>query len=178
MCYLFSHRTEKTGTGTEAPLPELVWKTAEGAPESHPDFDDSDWKVISATSTANYRQGPGSNQGVVLDSNCHHFFEDDVWYRSSYTASAADGTISLQGNGGTAANMLVWTNGVFLGAPDANGSWKDLSVLAGTFSAGDQVTLSVLVRNQGQNLDWSDNGLSKQNRGLYDARLNSEGEVT
>ncbi|WP_157085794.1 beta-galactosidase [Devriesea agamarum] len=39
------------------------------------------------------------------------------------------------------------------------------------FAPGREVVLAVLVHNLGQNLDWSDDGLSRQNRGLFDAEL-------
>ena len=67
--------------------------------------------------------------------------------------------------------MQVWVNGVYTGAYDAAGNWAKVSVPAGTVKNGDKVTVSVLVNNLGQNLDWSDDGLSKQNRGLFDVAI-------
>ena len=46
-----------------------------------------------------------------------------------------------------------------------------MNVPAGTVKSGDKVTVAVLVNNLGQNLDWSDDGLSKQNRGLFDVAI-------
>nr|WP_108870907.1 beta-galactosidase [Tessaracoccus timonensis] len=161
--------------------PTLEWRTAVGAPEADPTFDVSGWKVADSTKADNARQGPGPQQGIVLDSNHYGFFEGDVWYRASY--KAAGPTISLKGNGGSGvpghgrnpAFLQVWANGKYVGAVAADGSSKSLTL---PVSAGEQVELAVLVHNLGQNLDWSDDGLSRQNRGLYDASLNSTGPVT
>ncbi|MCK6210160.1 beta-galactosidase [Georgenia sp. EYE_87] len=179
---------EVTGTvpgPAEVATPELTWRTAAESPEADPAFDDSAWTVAGSTSAANPRQGPGPVQGVVLDSNHYRFYEGDVWYRAHYTATDA-ATISLTGNGGTggpghgrnSANMLVWVNGHYAGAAPAEGRAKTFEIPAGATAPGEDVVVSVLVRNQGQNLDWSDDGLSKQNRGLHDADLGATGEVT
>lgn len=179
---------EVTGTvpgPAEVTTPELTWRSAAENPEADPAFDDSAWAVADSTSAANRRQGPGPVQGVVLDSNHYRFYEGDVWYRAHYTATDA-ATISLTGNGGTggpghgrnSANMLVWVNGHYAGAAMAEGRAKTFEIPAGATTPGEDVVVSVLVRNQGQNLDWSDDGLSKQNRGLYDADLGAAGAVT
>ncbi len=166
--------------------PEITeWQVAAEFPEASVDFDDSEWLVADSTSADNPRQGPGPNVGVVLDSNHYHFFEGDVWYRAHYTADEAT-TLVLNGNGGTggpghgrnSASMLVWVNGQYAGAAMAEGQDKTFDIPEGAVTPGEDVVVSVLVRNQGQNLDWSDNGLSKQNRGLWDARLNARGDVT
>lgn len=65
----------------------------------------------------------------------------------------------------------MWVNGVYAGAYDAAGNWAKVNVPAGTVKSGDKVTVAVLVNNLGQNLDWSDDGLSKQNRGLFDVAI-------
>ncbi|MDO4411579.1 MAG: beta-galactosidase [Cutibacterium sp.] len=161
--------------------PELEWHTTTGAPEANPKFDVGGWKIADSTRADNSRQGPGPHQGVVLDSNHYGFFEGDVWYRASYTAAGSK--ITLQGNGGSGvpahgrnpAFGQVWANGKYVGAFAADGSSQSLTL---PVSAGDQVELAVLVHNLGQNLDWNDDGLSRQNRGLYDADLNSSGAVT
>ena len=115
----------------------------------------------------------------MLDSNHYGFYEGSVWYRGTFTATKADPYLYLQGNGGSGvpsqgknpAFMQVWVNGVYTGAYDAAGNWAKVSVPAGTVKNGDKVTVSVLVNNLGQNLDWSDDGLSKQNRGLFDVAI-------
>ncbi|MBF0972464.1 MAG: beta galactosidase jelly roll domain-containing protein, partial [Actinomyces graevenitzii] len=148
--------------------------------EAKATYDDSKWKVATDTQAANPRfQGPGEYSHTVLDSNHYGFYEGSVWYRGTFTATKADPYLYLQGNGGSGvpsqgknpAFMQVWVNGVYAGAYDAAGNWAKVSVPAGTVKSGDKVTVAVLVNNLGQNLDWSDDGLSKQNRGLFDVAI-------
>lgn len=148
--------------------------------EAKATYDDSKWKVAADTQAANPRfQGPGEYSHTVLDSNHYGFYEGSVWYRGTFTATKADPYLYLQGNGGSGvpsqgknpAFMQVWVNGVYAGAYDAAGNWAKVSVPAGTVKSGDKVTVAVLVNNLGQNLDWSDDGLSKQNRGLFDVAI-------
>ena len=148
--------------------------------EAKATYDDSKWKVAADTQAANPRfQGPGEYSHTVLDSNHYGFYEGSVWYRGTFTATKADPYLYLQGNGGSGvpsqgknpAFMQVWINGVYAGAYDAAGNWAKVNVPAGTVKSGDKVTVAVLVNNLGQNLDWSDDGLSKQNRGLFDVAI-------
>ena len=148
--------------------------------EAKATYDDSKWKVAADTQAANPRfQGPGEYSHTVLDSNHYGFYEGSVWYRGTFTATKADPYLYLQGNGGSGvpsqgknpAFMQVWVNGVYAGAYDAAGNWAKVNVPTGTVKNGDKVTVSVLVNNLGQNLDWSDDGLSKQNRGLFDVAI-------
>lgn len=148
--------------------------------EAKTTYDDSKWKVAADTQAANPRfQGPGEYSHTVLDSNHYGFYEGSVWYRGTFTATKADPYLYLQGNGGSGvpsqgknpAFMQVWINGVYAGAYDAAGNWAKVNVPAGTVKSGDKVTVAVLVNNLGQNLDWSDDGLSKQNRGLFDVAI-------
>ena len=148
--------------------------------EAKATYDDSKWKVAADTQAANPSfQGPGEYSHTVLDSNHYGFYEGSVWYRGTFTATKADPYLYLQGNGGSGvpsqgknpAFMQVWVNGVYAGAYDAAGNWAKVNVPAGTVKSGDKVTVAVLVNNLGQNLDWSDDGLSKQNRGLFDVAI-------
>ena len=148
--------------------------------EAKATYDDSKWKVAADTQAANPRfQGPGEYSHTVLDSNHYGFYEGSVWYRGTFTATKADPYLYLQGNGGSGvpsqgknpAFIQVWVNGVYAGAYDAAGNWAKVNVPAGTVKSGDKVTVAVLVNNLGQNLDWSDDGLSKQNRGLFDVAI-------
>jgi len=160
-------------------LPALAnWKVSGENPESAVAFDDSAWQEANATAAANTRQGPGPNQGKVLDTAFYGYYEGDTWYRAHFTASSNATSIQLQGQGGNAADMLVWVNGSYVGAAGADGSMKTFTVPAGVIKAGQDTVVSTVVRNNGQNLDWSDDGLSRQNRGLYDAILPSTGAVT
>jgi beta-galactosidase GanA len=162
-----------------AVLPALTtWKVSGENPESAVAFDDSTWLEAAATTAANTRQGPGPNQGKVLDTAYYGFYEGDTWYRAHFTASSAATSIQLRGQGGSGANMLVWVNGTYVGAASANGSMQTLQLPAGVITSGEDTVVSAVVRNQGQNLDWSDDGLSRQNRGLFDAILPSSGTVT
>lgn len=170
-----------------AETPALTWVTASDDAEAEPGFDDSSWTAADDTKGSTRWQGPGENQKVVLDSNHYGFYEGSVWYRAAYTAAQDGGTLRFRGNGGSGqpghgkapAFMQVWINGVYAGSPRAAGGWQDVAVPAGAVKAGEEVVVSVLVNNLGQNLDWSDDGLSRQNRGLFDAVLtNGSGAVS
>ena len=159
---------------------QLSFVKATDYAEAKATYDDSKWKVATDTQAANPRfQGPGQYSNTVLDSNHYGFYEGSVWYRGTFTATKADPYLYLQGNGGSGvpsqgknpAFMQVWVNGVYAGAYDAAGNWAKVNVPAGTVKSGDKVTVAVLVNNLGQNLDWSDDGLSKQNRGLFDVAI-------
>lgn len=162
-------------------VPNLAWKTAAETPEAQRDFDDTSWTVITDTTSANpSRQGPaaGSTGGVVLDSNHYGFYEGSVWYRATFTANANNGVITLRGTGAgnqyaprsmSPAFLQVWANGQYLGAKAADGNQQSFTLTG--ITAGTEVKLAVLVNNLGQNLDWNDNGFSKENRGLYSAVL-------
>lgn len=165
----------------------LSFVKAQDHAEAAVDFDDAAWKTITDTVAANPRhQGPGRVAGVVLDSNHHRFYEGSVWYRAHYTAASDDPTLTFTGNGGSGvpsqgrnpAFMQVWVNGAYAGALPAEGRIARVAAPTGSVKAGQPVTVAVLVHNLGQNLDWSDNGLSKQNRGLFDADLRAQGGVT
>ncbi|WP_449374773.1 beta galactosidase jelly roll domain-containing protein [Arthrobacter psychrolactophilus] len=162
-----------------AVLPALTtWKVSGENPESTVAFDDAAWLEATATTAANTRQGRAPTRASVLDTAFYGFYEGDTWYRAHFTASSAATSIQLRGQGGSGANMLVWVNGSFVGAAAANGNMQTLQVPAGVIKNGEETVVSAVVRNQGQNLDWSDNGLSRQNRGLFDAILPNSGPVT
>lgn len=164
--------------------PTLTWVKASENPEAAVDFDDSDWTVANATNRLNPYQGPGTN-GVILDANRYGFHNGSVWYRAEYTAATSNPTLTFRGNGGTfgaqrknPAFFQVWVNGVYAGARTLNGSTQSIPAPAGSVVAGQPVVVSVLANNLGLNLDWSDDGLSRQNRGLYEASLSAQGAVT
>ncbi|GAA1484066.1 beta-galactosidase [Brachybacterium fresconis] len=165
-------------------IPDLTFRVAEEAPESAADFDDSAWTLADATEGSTRFQGPGRG-GVVLDSNHYGFFEGSVWYRAVFTADGGRELV-LRGNGGTGqppqgqepAFLQVWADGTYLAAAPAVGEDQTFTLPEDLAVAGKELVLSVLVHNLGQNLDWSDNGLSKQNRGLFDAVLPAAGEIT
>ncbi|MES8694976.1 beta galactosidase jelly roll domain-containing protein, partial [Cutibacterium acnes] len=75
------------------------------------------------------------------------------------------------------AFMQVWINGTYAGAYRAVGNTTSIE-LPSSIKAGDPVVLSVVVHNLGQNLDWSNTGLSRQSRGLNSASLPAKGAVT
>ena len=164
-------------------VPELAFRLAEEAPEAAADFDDSRWKVADSVEGSTRFQGPGRG-GVVLDANHYGFHEGGIWYRAAFTATG-ERELTLRGNGGTGqppqgrapAFLQVWADGTYVGAAPADGTDRTLILPAGTAVPGSAAVLSVLVHTLGQNLDWSDDGLSKQNRGLFDAVLPADGAV-
>ena len=148
-----------------------------GAPEAAQGYDDSTWKVASSTTGRTPWQKPTLG-GAALDSNLLGFYEGSVWYRAHFTANTTR-TLKLNANGGQGAPkpngvdpafMQVWINGTYAGAYRAVGNTTSIE-LPSSVKAGDPVVLSVVVHNLGQNLDWSDNGLSRQSRGLNSASL-------
>ncbi|GGP87742.1 beta-galactosidase [Streptosporangium pseudovulgare] len=177
--------------------PTLSWSRMPENPETSADTATAGpgWRTLDKKTTHNPRQGPG-NQGIVLDAHAYGAFEGHVWYRAAYTAATDLTSISLRGNGstgspsggaygdrlkavgGTAADMLVWVNGTYAGARPANGEDQTLTLPAGLVKAGMPVVVSTLVLNLGQNLDWSDDGSSRANRGLHSAALGNSGPVT
>ncbi|ATG50424.1 beta-galactosidase [Brachybacterium vulturis] len=165
-------------------VPDLTFRVAEGAPEAAADFDDSAWTVADSTEGSTTFQGPGRG-GVVLDSNHYGYFEGSIWYRAVFTAGESRELV-LRGNGGTGqppqgqqpAFLQAWADGSYLGAAPAVGKDQTFTLPEDVAVPGATTVLSVLVHNLGQNLDWSDNGLSKQNRGLFDAVLPATGEIT
>ena len=177
---------------TDAPVPgpaavsapALHWVSKTGAPEAAQGYDDSTWKVASSTTGRTPWQKPTLG-GAALDSNLLGFYEGSVWYRAHFTANTTR-TLKLNANGGQGAPkpngvdpafMQVWINGTYAGAYRAVGNTTSIE-LPSSVKAGDPVVLSVVVHNLGQNLDWSDNGLSRQSRGLNSASLPAKGAVT
>ena len=177
---------------TDAPVPgpaavsapALHWVSKTGAPEAAQGYDDSTWKVASSTTERTPWQKPTLG-GAALDSNLLGFYEGSVWYRAHFTADTTR-TLKLNANGGQGAPkpngvdpafMQVWINGTYAGAYRAVGNTTSIE-LPSSIKAGDPVVLSVVVHNLGQNLDWSDNGLSRQSRGLNSASLPAKGAVT
>ncbi|WP_194949893.1 beta-galactosidase [Actinomyces trachealis] len=169
------------------------------------DYDDSAWTTADDTASkqsedyqgiiryANRdrnQQGPGE-AGVVLDSNHYGFHNGSVWYRAHYTAATNDPTLSIKatasngapGQGKNPGFAQVWVNGKYAGAVSAKGGWERVQSPTGSVKAGQPVVVAVLVNNLGISLDWNNGAWgsasqSKENRGLYDARLNASGPVT
>ncbi|PWH06174.1 beta-galactosidase [Brachybacterium endophyticum] len=164
-------------------VPALRFRGIDEAPETAGDLDESGWTHADSTTGSTDQQGPGRG-GIVLDSNHYGMFEGSVWYRAHFTATAKR-SLTLRANGGTGqpatgkapAFAQAWAGGKSLGAFPADGQDHELAIPAGARTTGKEAVLAVLVHNLGQNLDWSDDGLSKQTRGLYDAVLPADGDV-
>ena len=165
------------------PVPDLHFRTEEEAPEAEAGYDDSAWRQADSTEGSTRYQGPGRG-GAVLDCNHYGFHEGSIWYRARFTA-AESRELVLRGNGGTGqppqgrapAFLQVWADGIYVGAAPANGEDQALTLPDDVAAPGEETVLAVLVHTLGQNLDWSDDGLSKQNRGLFDAVLPAEDET-
>ena len=165
------------------PVPDLHFRTEEEAPEAEAGYDDSAWRQADSTEGSTRYQGPGRG-GAVLDCNHYGFHEGSIWYRARFTA-AESRELVLRGNGGTGqppqgrapAFLQVWADGIYVGAAPANGEDQALTLPDDVAAPGEETVLAVLVHTLGQNLDWSDDGLSKQNRGLFDAVLPAEDEI-
>ncbi|WP_371173867.1 beta-galactosidase [Buchananella felis] len=173
--------TGRAAAPVEFTAPTLQWVKAEETPEAAADFDDASWRAVDKTTTVNRWQTPGANSRKVMSSNAYHQFEGDVWYRGKYTPNNATGTITVNANGSTGqpghgrapAFALVWVNGQYAGSVNADGRDRQVRIPDGAVTAGEEATISILVHNMGQNLDWSDDGLSRQSRGLADVAVSN-----
>ena len=183
-------------------VPKLRWVKHEESYEANPNFNDSRWRVADIKHPKNFRQGPGFFQDVVLDANAYNFHEGDVWYRAHYTAATDDPDIWVKAFGAQGSNFLVWMNGKYVGASAAvkggvadtgldNESSKDptanlvaspksisFKVPRGTVKKGEKVVLSILLRNNGQRVDWEGIGNNLHPMGVLDARVGNQGKVT
>ena len=159
-------------------LPALTgWRSATGAPEALPGFDDSGWVAADKTRTESPLQ-PKTPTVLYADDYGYHY--GDVWYRGHFTATGAETTVSLNAFTGKRGSYLVWLNGHYLGSAmgaveaDADAPVNpdpgrgDFTVPAGLLKPGEPAVLSVLVENMGDNDDWTaDDNRFKQPRGLY-----------
>lgn len=159
-------------------VPALQWRSLSENPESAVDFDDSNWTLANAKTTENPKQGPGLVQGVVLDANYYGYHEGDVWYRAHFKSNVNNPLYSFVAFGAEASNFLVWVNGTYVGAYDANGILQIVRPPWGLVKKGEDVTVAVLLRNNGQRVDWQNFGESQHAMGIHDATLLSRGEVT
>ena len=136
---------------TDAPVPgpaavsapTLHWVSKAGAPEAAKGYDDSTWKVASATTGRTPWQKPTLG-GTALDSNLLGFHEGSVWYRAHFTAGTTR-TLKLNANGAQGApkpsgvdpaSMQVWINGTYAGAYRAIGNPTSIE-LPSSVTAGD-----------------------------------------
>jgi hypothetical protein len=162
-------------------LPALTgWRTAPGAPEAQPGFDDSTWTVAGHTTTTS-PQPPKTLPVLYADDYGFHY--GSVWYRGRFTANGSESTLNLNAITGLNGIYLVWLNGRYLGSAlggnqaDTDNNNPDpgkgeFSVPEGLLHPGEPATLSALVENMGHNDDWiADDNRFKQPRGLIGARV-------
>jgi beta-galactosidase GanA len=154
-------------------LPDLTtatWSYAPGTPEADPSYDDSSWTAADHTSTTSTTKPPTG--AAVLTADDYGFHQGDIWYRGSYTGSAAATTLNLTYGGGGAGLLQAWLDGVYLGqdvlasgvsAPPTTGTAK--FTIPESMRTGDHV-LAVMVRNDGHNEDGGVNDAFKEGRGL------------
>ncbi|GAA4135107.1 beta-galactosidase [Actinomadura keratinilytica] len=171
-------------------LPELTgWRTAPGAPEARPDFDDRDWTVADRTATVS----PIKPKTLpVLYADDYGFHHGHVWYRGRFTATGEETEVRLNAITGKGGSYQVWLNGRYLGSA-AGGEQKDsdapvnpdpgpgsFAIPSGLLTKGRTAVLSVLVENMGHNDDWTaDDVRHKQPRGLVGASVTgASGPIT
>jgi beta-galactosidase GanA len=170
-------------------LPALTgWREQPGAPETRPDFDDTDWSVGDHTTT-NIPYTPKTEP--VLYAEDYGYDTGDIWYRGHFTATGSESSVSMNVFTGKGGYYLVWLNGHYLGYA-AGGTQSDsdtnnpdpgagtFAVPAGTLRKGRPAVLSVLVENMGDNDDWiADDNRFKQPRGIYGVTVAGEsGPIT
>ncbi|MEU5879547.1 beta-galactosidase [Spirillospora sp. NPDC047279] len=166
-------------------LPELTgWRSADGAPEARPDFDDSHWTVADKTTTVS----PIKPRTLpVLYSDEYGAHHGHVWYRGRFTAGGRETTVDLNAITGRKGIYQVWLNGRYLGSaaggvqadagdastpPNPDPGPGHFTVPAGLLEAGEPAVLSVLVGNMGHNDDWTAEDVrQKQPRGLVGASI-------
>ncbi|MEN3310186.1 MAG: hypothetical protein V7603_6388 [Micromonosporaceae bacterium] len=159
-------------------LPDLstaTWRYAAESPESTVDFDDSGWAVADRTTTNSTTKPPAG--APVLTADDYGFHHGDVWYRLSYSGSAAN--VALRYGGGGAGLLQAWLDGNYLGehqlptglsAPPTTGT-ATFAVPAGLQAPGGHV-LAVMVRDNSHNEDGGVNDAHKEGRGLISATFN------
>ncbi|MGP4023495.1 beta-galactosidase [Actinomadura sp. 3N407] len=184
-------RTRTTPSGTlvarakgprPVKLPALkYWRGEQGAPESAPGFDDSDWRIADRTTTVSPIK---PKKPPVLYADDYGFHHGHVWYRGHFTATGSESSVELNAITGKGGIYQVWLNGRYLGSA-AGGEQKDADAPVnenpgpGTFEIppdllgkGEKAVLSVLVENMGHNDDWTaDDVRHKQPRGLVNADM-------
>ncbi|MCF3131308.1 beta-galactosidase [Streptomyces olivochromogenes] len=160
----------------EVRLPELGgWRMRTENPEAGPNFDDSRWRAADRTSSFSTTAVPKG--GPVLFADDYGFHYGDVWYRGTFTDSAAVEEVSLAYSTGTQGLLMAWLDGEPLGThrmpvPDDStvrkGSWADTAV----FPVREQLrgpgrhVLSVLVRRMQHDQDGKALDTHKVARGL------------
>ncbi|MET3805079.1 beta-galactosidase GanA [Nakamurella sp. UYEF19] len=151
-------------------LTQATWSYAPGSPESDPSFDDAGWTAADHTTTTSTTPPPAG--APVLTEDDYGFHQGDVWYRGSYTGTAAATTLGLNYGAGGAGMLQVWLDGVYLGqnvlpsgvsAPPTTGTAK--FTIPDSLRTGNHV-LAVMVRNDGHNEDGGVNDAYKEGRGL------------
>ena len=182
-------------------IPRLSWVQKEENFEANPRFDDSKWRVADVKRAEQIRQDKTIFQDVQLSSNLYGFHHGDIWYRAHYTAATDDPELWFKAFGAEGSNFLVWVNGKYVGAstavkgsfadqePGEEGSADPLANLVvrpqtatftlpkGTVKKGQKVVVSILLRNNGQRVDWEGLGNSQHASGILDARLGNSGKV-
>lgn len=179
-----SLQAAKSLTGPEVislpDLANLTWKTAPGAPEADPKFDDSSWlKAEGRRGGATVRPPTGQ---PAMDMSTYGFHHGDVWYRGRFQGKAELDSLALHYGGGGAGMLQVWLDGQFLGQHELDGGLpRPITTGVATFKipealrvTGERV-LSVMVRNNGHNWDLDADDFHKEPRGLVSASLSGPG---
>ncbi|MFI0443858.1 beta-galactosidase [Actinomadura sp. 6N118] len=166
-------------------LPELTrWRSAEGAPEAKPGFDDSRWTVADKTTTVS----PIKPKTLpVLYADDYGYHHGHVWYRGRFTSNGQEKTVDLNAITGRKGVYQVWLNGSYLGSaaggvqadagdastpPNPDPGPGHFTIPSGLLKAGKPATLAVLVGNMGHNDDWTAEDVrQKQPRGLVGASV-------
>jgi beta-galactosidase GanA len=160
-------------------LPDLStarWRSAPESPEAQPSFDDSSWQLADKTTTNSTSKPPAGQP--VLTADDYGFHQGDVWYRASYSRTAAASTLSMTYGGGGAGMLQAWLDGVYLGqnvlasgqaAPPTTGT-ATFTIPAALRTDGPH-TLAVMVRDDGHNEDGGVNDAQKEGRGLIAVKM-------
>ncbi|RDE07217.1 glycoside hydrolase family 35 protein [Sphingomonas aracearum] len=162
-------------------LPALTrWRTAAGAPETNPAFDDSGWQAIDGRSAATITAKPDGQPTMGMDP--YGFHDGDVWYRGRFTGSAEARSLALYYGGGGSGMVQVFLDGKFVGQDELpSGLPRPITTGLARFDLGDAASapgehvLAVMVRNNGHNWDLDSDDFHKEARGLVSASLEAPG---
>lgn len=156
-------------------LPPLEeWKSANGAPEIEPSYDDSSWVICNHTETSNPFFEPETLP--VLYSSEYGYYAGTKIYRGYFDRKDSIG-VSITCSGGLAFGWDAWLNGEHIGGDTGEELLTTTSAsleLPEQFLEDTDNVLTVIVDYHGHDQDSTDRGINNP-RGILSAKLLPDG---
>ncbi|KAI9497041.1 beta galactosidase [Zychaea mexicana] len=148
-------------------LSEATWKYSPGAPESQPDFDDSDWIKANRTKSNSVTI---PDTWPILYADDYGYHTGNIWFRGTFQGTSQITGFNLTCHSGAASAWIVWLNGHYLGGFDVGN--QDFTNLNGTLidPEGENI-ISILLWTTGHEDDWNADDNYKQARGFTKSEL-------